>query len=83
MTATDERANDLRLALIAIADHRDRYGYPPTRRELASRLGRSSPSTGHDLMRDLMAQGLIEVRPNTPRGVTITGAGMKALTATI
>lgn len=67
-------------ALEYIANLVETRGYPPSVRELAEHLGYSSSERGHYALRRLVNRGLITVAAHTPRGITITEAGMVALT---
>ena len=66
--------------LRAIADHRDRVGYPPTIRELGEQLGIGSTNGVADHMRLLGKKGLLErALPAQARTLRITPAGERAL----
>ena len=73
-------ADNLLPLLDAIRSHIERHGYPPSQREIAGYAHRASPNTGHNMLRKLVAAGLVEVQPAMPRTLRITSAGMAALT---
>lgn len=54
-------------------------GWGPTQRELGEALGVSA-ATVNGMLRRLEAQGLIRMLPGSPRAVSVTESGMKALT---
>jgi repressor LexA len=66
--------------LAYIREHVEQNGFPPSVREIGERFGYLSPSGPHNLLRALVDRGLLTVRRDTPRAMTITEAGMKALT---
>lgn len=66
--------------LRAIDQHVRLFGYPPSQREIAAIRGLASSASGARVVRRLIAEGLIQVVPGRARGLTITRAGMKALT---
>ena len=49
-------------------------GYPPTVREICSKLGLSSPSTVHAHLANLERLGLIKRDPTKPRALDVVGA---------
>lgn len=55
-------------------------GYPPSQREIAAAVGWASASDANATLRTLEARGLLRLAPGIPRGITITDAGMVALT---
>lgn len=61
-----------------IGEYRKAHGYPPSRREMTEKFG-VSLHTAQRMLARLIEEGLLEVTPNIPRGVNITGAGMKAI----
>lgn len=58
----------------------ERDGFVPSQREIAAGCGLSSPASTNANLRVLAAKGLITMRPGNPRAITITAAGMVALT---
>lgn len=66
--------------LRAISEHVQLFGYPPSQREIAAIKGLASSASGARLVRRLIAEGMIQVAPGRARGLSITRAGMKALT---
>lgn len=72
--------NDDQRVLRAIDEHVKLFGYPPSQREIAEIRGRSSSASGARVVRRLVAEGLVQIVPGRSRGLTITRAGMKALT---
>lgn len=73
--AAEREADALRYIHQCVSDR----GYPPSRRELAEHLGAPSSETAQRILHQLQTQGLVEVVANTPRGLRITNAGMKAI----
>ena len=73
----DQRAT---AALRFIQQHVTEHGYPPSRAEIAQHLGGLAPSTAQLVIEHLKSKGLVVVRPASPRAITITEAGMKAMT---
>jgi SOS-response transcriptional repressor LexA len=69
---------DLGDVLRWIVGYRDSHGYPPSRRELTEHFG-VSLNTAQRMLARMIEEGLLEVTPNIPRGINITGAGMKAI----
>lgn len=72
---TDRRMSTLR----AIHSHVESIGIPPSRREIAERIGLKSPGDVQRIIAELESQGLIQVFPGSSRGLRITDSGMKAL----
>lgn len=62
-----------------ISEYRDRYGWPPSRRDIAQRFGVSTSSV-QLIMKEMIEQGLIQVAPGGARAINITGAGMAIIT---
>lgn len=56
--------------------YREEHGYSPSRREIAAQFGIGLDSAQRSV-EDLVAEGLLDVTPNIPRAMNITGAGMK------
>lgn len=67
-------------ALSTIRDAVAERGYPPSRREITEACGYHSTHDGQRILMRLVDQGLVKVAPHTPRGITITETGLKALT---
>ena len=61
-----------------ICAYRDREGYPPSRREIATHFGVGLETTQR-LLRHLVEEGLLVVKPAGARAINITGAGMKII----
>lgn len=72
----DQRTRD---ALLTIIKSTSSVGWGPTQRELGEALGVSA-ATVNGMLRRLEAQGLIRMLPGSPRAVSVTESGMKALT---
>ncbi len=49
-------------------------GYPPTRVEIASKLGFKSPNAAEDHLRALAKKGVIQMIPGASRGIRIVFA---------
>lgn len=67
-------------ALAFIAETVRRRGYPPSRQEIADHLGFAGRGSTQPIIERMKERGLIRVDPQSPRAMTITEAGMKALT---
>ncbi|MDG0970188.1 MAG: transcriptional repressor LexA [Porticoccaceae bacterium] len=65
LTARQQQVFDL------IRDSLDETGYPPTRAEIAKRLGFKSPNAAEDHLRALARKGVIEMIPGASRGIRI------------
>ena len=52
----------------------DRYGYPPSAREIGDAVGLSSTSTVARLMRELERKGFLRRDPNRPRAISVVPA---------
>lgn len=55
-------------------------GYPPSRAEIAEHLGLGAKGATQPVIERMKEQGLIRVERHSPRAISITEAGMKALT---
>ena len=78
-TLTEQSELEQKVIAAIKASVEDR-GFPPTRRELSALFDKSSPSWGDGIVRLLIAKGLIRMAPGSPRSISITESGMKALT---
>lgn len=58
-----------RRALTMIKDYTDRFGYPPSVREIGEATGLMSTSSVARLLRSLEQKGYLHRNPNLPRGV--------------
>lgn len=67
-------------ALQFIADTMRARGYPPSRQEIADHVGYAGRGATQPVIERLVQQGLLRVEPGQARTITITEAGMKALT---
>ena len=56
-----------------VVDYVDRWGYPPTVREIGEHVGLASPSTVHAHLANLERVGLIKRDPSKPRAIELTG----------
>ena len=56
--------------------YREENGYSPSRREIAAHF-EIGLDKAQRAIEDLVAEGLLDVTPNIPRAMNITGAGMK------
>ena len=65
LTARQQEILDL------IRDSLDETGYPPTRAEIAQKLGFRSPNAAEDHLRALARKGVIEMIPGASRGIRI------------
>ena len=65
LTARQQQILDL------IRDSLEETGYPPTRAEIAMRLGFKSPNAAEDHLKALAKKGVIEMIPGASRGIRI------------
>ena len=56
-----------------LVEYVDRYGYPPTVREIGSAVGLASPSTVHAHLANLERAGLLRRDPTKPRALELFG----------
>ena len=56
-----------------VLDYVDRFGYPPTVREIGSAVGLASPSTVHAHLANLERAGLLRRDPTKPRALELLG----------
>ena len=54
-----------------IKDYLNETGFPPTRSEIAQRMGFRSPNAAEDHLRALARKGAIEIQPGTSRGLRL------------
>ena len=54
-----------------IKDYLSETGFPPTRSEIADRMGFRSPNAAEDHLRALARKGAIEIQPGTSRGLRL------------
>lgn len=78
-----ERASTSLKALRLIHEAVTRDGYPPSRREIAEHLGYQSQTDAQKAVQRLVDAGLVEVKAGSPRAISITSAGMIALTEVV
>lgn len=76
---SEKQGRRTRDALLTIIKSTSSVGWGPTQRELGEALGVSA-ATVNGMLRRLEAQGLIRMLPGSPRAVSVTESGMKALT---
>lgn len=62
-----------------ISKYRDEEGYPPSRREIAEHFDVGLETTQR-ILRHLVEEKLLIVKPAGARAINITGAGMKIIT---
>ncbi len=60
-----------KLTLEAIRGHLDQHGYTPSYREVATRLGLSSPATVHEHVRALETKGYLRVQKDGGRAIVL------------
>lgn len=58
--------------LTLIQTHLEAMGSPPTRAEIAKKMGFKSPNAAEDHLRALARKGVIELVPGTSRGIRLT-----------
>jgi len=56
-----------------VVDYVDRWGYPPTVREIGEHVGLASPSTVHAHLANLERAGLLRRDPTKPRALELLG----------
>ena len=57
--------------LAYVKEYMHETGYPPTRSEIASKMGFKSPNAAEEHLRALARKGAIEVLPGTSRGIKL------------
>ncbi len=57
--------------LAYVKDYMQETGYPPTRSEIAAKMGFKSPNAAEEHLRALARKGAIEVLPGTSRGIKL------------
>ena len=57
--------------LAYVKEYMQETGYPPTRSEIASKMGFKSPNAAEEHLRALARKGAIEVLPGTSRGIKL------------
>src|SRR5690625_6192581 len=58
------------------------YGYPPTRVEIARKLGFRSPNAAEDHLKALARKGVIELIAGTSRGIRLTQQSQETVSCT-
>jgi len=66
-----------------ISEHIDKEGLPPTRVELSSHFGFSSPNAAESHLRALQRKGVIHMEPGRSRGISLTALAYAELPATV
>jgi len=79
MTITQRERDIIRI----IKESVDTRGFVPSQREIAKGCGLASPASTNANLKLLQAKGLITMYPDAPRAITITAAGMAALTEAV
>ena len=69
-TLTPRQAQILKL----IAQHTERFGFPPTRNEICEAMGFRSPNAAEEHLKALARKGAIEMTPGASRGIRLTEA---------
>ena len=54
-----------------IIEHTDKHGFPPSRRQIADRLGVASATVAQRRLERLVREGVIERTPGVPRGIRV------------
>ena len=65
-----------------LSEHIDNNGFPPTRSELCSHFGFSSPNAAESHLRALAGKGVIRLERGRSRGITLTSLSRAILPAT-
>jgi repressor LexA len=73
MQTTAELTGRQRQIWSFLVDYVDRYGYPPTVREIGEAVGLASPSTVHAHLANLERAGLLRRDPTKPRALELVG----------
>lgn len=73
--------NRQREILIYISEHIDNNGFPPTRAELCTHFGFSSPNAAESHLRALAKKGVIQLERRRSRGITLTSLSRATLPA--
>lgn len=71
------------IALRLIKTSLEVRGYPPSQREIATACGWASSSNAAVLIHIMQAKGLLKVTPGISRGISLTEAGMIAVTEAV
>lgn len=79
MTITKRELDIIRI----IKESVEARGFVPSQREIATGCGLASPASTNANLKLLQAKGLITMPPGAPRAITITAAGMAALTEAV
>lgn len=64
-----------------ISEHIDKKGFPPTRIELSSHFGFSSPNAAESHLRALQSKSVIHMEPGRSRGISLTALAYAELPA--
>jgi repressor LexA len=65
--------------LALIQDFMDRCGFPPTRAEIAEKLGFKSANAAEEHLRALERKGILDILPGASRGIQLKQAGLPGL----
>ena len=71
---TDFKLTNRQLEILNLIVNRiETTGYPPTRAEIATKMGFRSPNAAEDHLRALAKKGILELLPGTSRGIRLLG----------
>ncbi len=65
--------------LALIQDFMERSGFPPTRAEIAEKLGFKSANAAEEHLRALERKGILDILPGASRGIQLKQAGLPGL----
>ncbi len=65
--------------LALIQDFMERCGFPPTRAEIAEKLGFKSANAAEEHLRALERKGILDILPGASRGIQLKQAGLPGL----
>lgn len=65
--------------LALIQDFMERSGFPPTRAEIAERLGFKSANAAEEHLRALEKKGILDILPGASRGIQLKQSGLPGL----
>jgi repressor LexA len=65
--------------LALVQDFMERFGFPPTRAEIAEKLGFKSANAAEEHLRALERKGILDILPGASRGIQLKQAGLPGL----
>lgn len=65
--------------LALVQDFMEKFGFPPTRAEIAEKLGFKSANAAEEHLRALERKGILDILPGASRGIQLKQAGLPGL----